>query len=106
MMNGGQKHNLIALGIEGSANKIAVGIVTENGDILSNPRFTYITPPGSGFMPKETAEHHRTKIMGLCKDALKIAGLTMKQIDLFVYTKGPGMAQPLCVGALVSRTLS
>ena len=27
-------------------------------------------------------------------------------IDLFVYTKGPGMAQPLSVGAFVARTLS
>lgn len=105
MLNG-NAHKLIALGIEGSANKIAVGIVTDQGDILSNPRFTYITPPGTGFMPKETAEHHRGKVLGLCKEALQIAGLTMNQIDLFVYTKGPGMAQPLSVGAFVSRTLS
>lgn len=31
---------LIALGIEGSANKIGVGIVREDGEILSNPRHT------------------------------------------------------------------
>jgi len=49
----------IALGIEGSANKIGVGIVTQDGKVLSNPRETYITPPGTGFLPKETAEHHR-----------------------------------------------
>ena len=49
----------IALGIEGSANKIGVGIVTHDGKVLSNPRETYITPPGTGFLPKETAEHHR-----------------------------------------------
>ena len=97
---------LIAMGIEGSANKIAVGIVTETGDILSNPRFTFITPPGTGFMPKETAEHHREKILGLVHTALKEANLTIKQIDLFVYTKGPGMAQPLSVGAFVTRTLA
>jgi N6-L-threonylcarbamoyladenine synthase len=30
----------IALGIEGSANKIGVGIVREDGEILSNPRQT------------------------------------------------------------------
>ncbi len=36
----------IALGIEGSANKIGVGIVDEDGHIYANPRFTYITPPG------------------------------------------------------------
>ena len=49
----------VALGIEGSANKIGVGIIDEDGHIYANPRTTYITPPGTGFMPKETAEHHR-----------------------------------------------
>jgi N6-L-threonylcarbamoyladenine synthase len=29
-----------------------------------------------------------------------------KDIDVICYTKGPGMAGPLSVGAIVSRTLS
>jgi hypothetical protein len=37
---------MIALGIEGSANKLGVGIVREDGTILSNVRHTFITPPG------------------------------------------------------------
>jgi N6-L-threonylcarbamoyladenine synthase len=49
------KERVFALGIEGSANKIGVGIVVyQNGwyDILSNPRKTFITPPGQGFLPR------------------------------------------------------
>ena len=38
---------VIALGFEGSANKLGIGIV-KNGKVLSNPRMTYITPPGQG----------------------------------------------------------
>lgn len=53
------------LGIEGSANKIGIGIIDENGEILSNVRKTYITPIGTGFVPKETADHHRQKILPL-----------------------------------------
>ena len=68
---------VVALGIEGSANKIGVGIVDQDGHIFSNPRFTFITPPGTGFMPKETAEHHRTKILGLVKQALQEAGMDL-----------------------------
>lgn len=34
------KSPLLCLGIEGSANKIGVGIVREDGEILSNPRHT------------------------------------------------------------------
>mmetsp|Transcript_35743 Transcript_35743/g.40622 ORF Transcript_35743/g.40622 Transcript_35743/m.40622 type:complete len:341 (+) Transcript_35743:61-1083(+) len=95
-----------ALGIEGSANKIGVGIVSADGEILSNPRFTHITPPGTGFLPKETAAHHREKILGLVEKALEEAKLTLDDISCFCYTKGPGMGSPLSVGALVSRTLS
>lgn len=49
------KEVVVALGIEGSANKIGVGIVIYregNYEILSNPRKTYITPPGQGFLPR------------------------------------------------------
>lgn len=38
---------VIALGFEGSANKLGVGIV-KDGKVLSNCRKTYITPPGEG----------------------------------------------------------
>ena len=38
---------MYALGIEGSANKIGVGIVNDKGDILANPRETYYAPPGT-----------------------------------------------------------
>jgi N6-L-threonylcarbamoyladenine synthase len=64
------KDVVIAIGIEGSANKIGVGIIKytynidtndTNGnklggsrdyEILSNPRKTYITPAGQGFLPR------------------------------------------------------
>ncbi|CAN7032085.1 unnamed protein product [Brassica rapa subsp. trilocularis] len=39
------KKRKIAIGFEGSANKIGIGIVTSDGTILANPRHTYITPP-------------------------------------------------------------
>ena len=100
------KKRLIALGIEGSANKISVGIVTSEGEILANPRKTFITPPGVGFRPKEAGEHHRSKVLELLKSALEASKIKLEDVDLFCYTKGPGMAQPLSVGALVIRTLS
>ena len=32
---------MLVLGIEGSANKVGVGIIKEDGTILANPRRTY-----------------------------------------------------------------
>ena len=86
---------VVALGIEGSANKVGVGVVVyepgARGDggaaapsggaaaaaaagalsgsfgtggrytILANPRKTYVTPPGHGFLPKHTALHHQAR---------------------------------------------
>ncbi|XP_024541975.1 probable tRNA N6-adenosine threonylcarbamoyltransferase [Selaginella moellendorffii] len=96
----------IALGIEGSANKIGVGIAKSDGTILANPRRTYITPPGEGFLPRETAIHHQQQILPLIKAALDEAGLAPGDIDCLCYTKGPGMGAPLQTVAVVIRVLS
>lgn len=96
----------IALGIEGSANKIAIGVVREDGAILSNVRKTYITPPGTGFLPRETAQHHSEHILDLVASALSDAAISPQQLACICYTKGPGMGAPLSVGCTVARTLS
>eukprot|EP00759_Apiculatamorpha_spiralis_P010837 PhF_6_TR17839/c0_g1_i1/m.26834/K01409/KAE1, tsaD, QRI7; N6-L-threonylcarbamoyladenine synthase len=95
-----------ALGIEGSANKIGIGIVAPDGTILANVRKTYVTPPGTGFLPRETALHHRDNINMLIQQALDTAKLTHQDISCICYTKGPGMGAPLAVGCLVARLLS
>ena len=79
---------MIALGLEGSANKLGVGILKDNGQILANIRDTYITPPGTGFLPSETAKHHRDLVVKLIKRALEEANLTPSDIDCICYTKG------------------
>ncbi|CAG0886378.1 unnamed protein product [Cyprideis torosa] len=96
---------VLILGIEASANKIGVGLIRD-GDVLSNPRRTYITAPGQGFLPKDTAIHHRTVVLDVVREALKEADVSLDQVDAIAFTKGPGMAPPLLVGALVARTLS
>ncbi|KAG8372351.1 hypothetical protein BUALT_Bualt12G0057000 [Buddleja alternifolia] len=101
-----EKKRVIALGFEGSANKIGVGVVTLDGSILSNPRHTYITPPGHGFLPRETAQHHLQHVIPLVKSALEEACITPEDVDCLCYTKGPGMGAPLQVSAVVVRILS
>lgn len=78
---------MIALGLEGSANKLGVGILKDS-EILSNIRDTYITPPGTGFLPSETAKHHRDVIVNLIKRALNEAKISWNDIDCICYTKG------------------
>ncbi|VEL13189.1 unnamed protein product [Protopolystoma xenopodis] len=78
---------VLILGMEGSANKLGIGVV-QDGVVLSNPRVTYITPPGEGFQPSETARHHMKHIVELVKQALKEAGeLDPIRLDAIAYTK-------------------
>lgn len=107
-----QKEVVIAIGIEGSANKVGVGIVRYSGgtyEILSNPRKTYITPAGQGFLPRETAWHHQQHVNALVRQvscqifyfpdellismlkALNEAQISPDEIDCICYTKGPGV---------------
>lgn len=105
---------VIAIGFEGSANKLGVGII-KDGIVLSNPRVTYITPPGqgkiyvfpqlckftpfnaevdeliysmSGFLPRDTAKHHQAHILDILQKALDEADLSPSEIDVVCYTKG------------------
>jgi len=96
-----------AIGLEGSANKLGIGIIRD-GIVLSNPRHTFITPPGEGFQPRETAEHHRQYILDILKKALDEAGIKdpSKELDVVCYTKGPGMGAPLVAVAVVARTIA
>ena len=102
---------MIALGLEGSANKLGVGIILHPdkggpAQILANLRHTFVSPPGEGFLPKDTAKHHRSWVVGLVNQALKDTDVTVEDVDCICYTKGPGMGAPLQSVAVVARMLS
>lgn len=107
----GKTKRVVVLGIEGSANKVGVGVLsydptTDCYQTLSNPRKTYIPPTGHGFLPKETAWHHQNHVVQLCKSALIEAQIEGNQLAAICYTKGPGMGGPLKSCAVAARTLS
>ena len=127
---------IIVLGIEGSANKVGVGIVeysytTQQYKILANPRKTFIAPAGCGFLPKDTAVHHQNHIVPLIRTALAEAFPELPVINnsnndnnkgdddmvqyatdpkyniaAIAYTKGPGMGGPLQSCAVAARTIA
>ncbi|KAF8678744.1 EKC/KEOPS complex subunit Tprkb [Rhizoctonia solani] len=96
--------DLIAIGLEGSANKFGAGIIRHGMDgsvsVLANVRHTYITPPGEGFQPRDTALHHREWALKIIKQAISDAGIDLSAVDC------PGMGAPLQSVALVARTLA
>jgi N6-L-threonylcarbamoyladenine synthase len=102
---------MISLGLEGSANKLGIGIISHPSPgspplILANLRHTYVSPPGTGFLPKDTALHHRAWVVRLVKQALKQANVSPKEIDAICYTRGPGMGACLASVAVAARTIA
>jgi hypothetical protein len=90
---------LLCLGLEGSANKLGAGIISHSPTskatlvtVLSNVRHTYITPPGEGFLPSDTARHHREWVMKVIKEAVRKAGVRLQDLDCIAFTKGGSIA--------------
>lgn len=108
------KDYYLALGLEGSANKLGVGVIkhplgqltsTNRAEILSNVRDTYVTPPGEGFLPRDTARHHRNWVVRIIKQSLVDAGVSGADLDCICFTQGPGMGAPLQSVVIAARTL-
>ncbi|KEY66188.1 hypothetical protein S7711_07645 [Stachybotrys chartarum IBT 7711] len=105
------KTSYIALGCEGSANKLGIGVIRHSladntTAVLANLRHTFVSPPGTGFLPKDTAAHHRAHFAALARAALAQAGVAPADLDCICYTRGPGMGAPLASVAVAARTLA
>ncbi len=97
---------MYSLGIECSADKLGVGIISDEGKIYSNVRRTYKPPKGSGIHPREASEFHAANMPEVIKEAITSSGLKMEDIDIISFTKGPGLGPCLRVGAVAARTLA
>ena len=95
---------MIVLGIEGTAHTISCGIVDQNG-ILANSSRTYKNPNG-GIHPREAAIHHAEHVSEVISEALYRSGLSLKDLDLIAYSRGPGLGPCLRIAATAARTLA
>ncbi|MEM0017456.1 MAG: KEOPS complex N(6)-L-threonylcarbamoyladenine synthase Kae1 [Candidatus Korarchaeum sp.] len=82
-----------------------MGIVDSRGKVLSNNWRTYSSGSG-GMRPHDLAEHHSSIALEVLEEALSSAGVTLKDISVIGYSRGPGIGQSLLVGAFIARSLS
>lgn len=103
-----RKNKPIILGIETSCDDTAVGIVTADKQILANAVYNQFKEhdPYGGVVPEIAARAHVEHLDEIVKRALAEAGLSMKDIDAFAATAGPGLAGGLMVGLVSAKTLS
>ena len=96
---------MISLGIEGTAEKTGVGIVDDEGNILSSVG-NQLFPKEGGIHPREAAEHHAYWIPKLIPQAVEEAGIDLTDVDFISFSQGPGLGPALRTVATAARTLS
>ncbi|MFL2941840.1 MAG: bifunctional N(6)-L-threonylcarbamoyladenine synthase/serine/threonine protein kinase [Candidatus Poseidoniales archaeon] len=95
----------IILGIESTAHTAGVGLITSEGEILSNQRSMYI-PDEGGIHPREASRHHSDIFPQLFQDAFGESGLNPSNISLVSYARGPGLGPCLRTGATAARAFA
>jgi len=96
---------MICLGIEGTAEKTGIGIVEDNGKVLSLAG-RQLFPESGGIHPREAADHHSKYIPKLIKEATQEANISLNEIDLISFSRGPGLGPALRTTATASRALA
>jgi len=96
---------MICLGIESTAHTFGIGIIDNEGTILCNAKDMFTTEKG-GMILGEVARHHREVQDRILLEALQKAKLTLKDIDLISYSRGPGLPPSLKVGMNFAKDLA
>ncbi|MCX8205699.1 MAG: KEOPS complex N(6)-L-threonylcarbamoyladenine synthase Kae1 [Candidatus Micrarchaeota archaeon] len=99
-MDSHHKTDLCTLGIESTAHTFGIG-VCRSGKILANASRTYSQKFG-GMKPSDAADHHALAAEDVLCEALRHAGITMRDVGLIGYSKGPGLAPCLRIGRAVA----
>ena len=96
---------VLALGIEGTAHTIGVGIVDEGCHVLANV-YDMIKPEKGGIHPREAANHHAELASPMIRKAVEAAGVGFDDLDLVTFSQGPGLGPCLRTVATAARALS
>ncbi len=95
---------MLCLGIEATAEKLGVGVVSSKGEILAN----VVKRPtlAGGIHPREVALHHADNITSVIDEALKQAKSSLDDMNLVAFSQGPGLGPCLRVAAISARAIS
>ncbi len=97
---------MLALGFESTAHTFGVGIYDSVSDsILANKKAFYKSL-GEGIVPRKAADHHAQNGARVLKEALDAAGISISGIDIFAYSRGPGLGPCLKTGFAAAKYLS
>ena len=96
---------MICIGLEGTAEKTGVGIVDSDGHILAL-QGRALLPEKGGIHPREAAQHHAENLVPLIKKSLDEANLSLEDLDMVAFARGPGLGPALRTVATAARSLA
>lgn len=99
---------MLALGIEGTAHTLGVGIVRHSGgklDVLASEA-DMLRPEAGGIHPREAANHHAAVGPDVLRAALDKAGVRPEELALVAFSQGPGLGPCLRTGATIARAFA
>ncbi len=100
------------LGIETSCDETGVALVRTFGDatptLLAHALHSQVEMHGAygGVVPELASRDHIRRVVPLTRQVLAQAGVALNDIDLIAFTRGPGLAGALLVGAGVACSLA
>ena len=102
---------MLILGIESSCDETGVALVQTHGEglpvLLSQALHSQIQMHQAygGVVPELASRDHIRRVLPLTQSVLDAANCTLAQLDVVAYTRGPGLAGALLVGAGVACAL-
>ncbi len=96
---------MLALGIEGTAHTVGVGIVDEACRVRANV-WDMVKPEKGGIHPREAANHHAETVVPLIAKAMEAAGAGFEDVDVVAFSQGPGLGPCLRTVATAARALA
>ena len=103
---------MIILGFESSCDETGVALVDGSGTdvprLLSHALFSQIDMHQAygGVVPELASRDHIRRVLPLTEQVLAGAGRSLKDVDVVAYTRGPGLAGALLVGAGVACSMA
>ena len=100
------------LGIESSCDETGVALVSSHGGAVPRLRAhalhsqVHMHEAYGGVVPELASRDHIRRVLPLTREVLASAGAALEDIDVVAYTRGPGLAGALLVGAGVACALA
>ena len=102
---------MLVLGIESSCDETGVALVRTQGsgvpDLLAHALHSQIEMHQAygGVVPELASRDHIRRVLPLAEEVLAESGCRLSEVDVVAYTRGPGLAGALLVGAGVACAL-